>query len=118
MSLGAQFQKNPQRSYSEGHERDDIVEHRKEFIDYFFNRKDCYYAATDGDTPASQVPNQTPPCILICKCHELISDESWPLQRKHNFIRREKEDQTWYLIFWFNTLLDRFLVSLKTSKKK
>ena len=40
---GTKFEKNTQHSYFEGHERSDVVEHRKQFISYFLKQKDNYY---------------------------------------------------------------------------
>ncbi|CAF3154222.1 unnamed protein product [Rotaria sp. Silwood2] len=65
---GAKFEANSQRPYFEGHERNDVVEHRNEFINYFLTHKDFYYTITDGDTPMWNMPTQNPPRILICKC--------------------------------------------------
>jgi hypothetical protein len=63
----AKFEANSQRPYFEGHERDDVVKHRKEFINYFLAHKDFYYTITDGDTPMWNIPTQNPHRILICK---------------------------------------------------
>jgi hypothetical protein len=48
-----------------GHERDDVVNHRDKFIDYFLSRKNHYYTLTDDETPAWISPTQRP-CILMC----------------------------------------------------
>ena len=48
---GAKFEANSRRPYFEGHERDDVVKHRNEFINYFLAHKAYYYTITDGDTP-------------------------------------------------------------------
>ncbi|CAF1431798.1 unnamed protein product [Didymodactylos carnosus] len=39
---GAKFEANSQRPYFEGHERDDVVKHRNEFINYFLAHRDFY----------------------------------------------------------------------------
>ncbi|CAF3013536.1 unnamed protein product [Rotaria sp. Silwood2] len=62
---GAKFEANSQRPYFEGHERDDVVKHRTEFINYFLAHKDSYYTITDGETPMWKIPTQTPHRILI-----------------------------------------------------
>ncbi|CAF1539367.1 unnamed protein product, partial [Rotaria sp. Silwood1] len=62
---GAKFEANSQRPYFEGHERDDVVKHRNEFINYFLARKDSYYTITDGDQPMWNMPTQNPHRILI-----------------------------------------------------
>lgn len=40
---GAKWDKNKNRPYFEGHEREDVVTKRKEFVDYFINHKDKHY---------------------------------------------------------------------------
>lgn len=65
---GAKFEANSQRPYFEGHERQDVVEHRNEFINYFLTHKDFYYTITDAETPMWNIPTQNPPRILLCKC--------------------------------------------------
>ncbi|CAF4180647.1 unnamed protein product [Rotaria sp. Silwood2] len=62
---GAKFEANSQRPYFEGHERDDVVKHRTEFINYFLAHKDSYYTITDGETPMWKIPTQIPHRILI-----------------------------------------------------
>jgi hypothetical protein len=64
---GAKFEANAQRPYFEGHERDDVVKHRNEFINYFLEHKDFYHTITDGETPAWTLPVKSPQRILICK---------------------------------------------------
>lgn len=64
---GAKFEANSQRPYFEGHERDDVVKHRNEFINYFLAHKDFYYTITDGETPMWNIPTQNPHRTLICK---------------------------------------------------
>ncbi|CAF1148224.1 unnamed protein product [Didymodactylos carnosus] len=54
-----------QRPYFEGHERDDVVKHRNEFIGYFLAHKDYYYTITDGEIPMWIIPIQNPHRILI-----------------------------------------------------
>ncbi|CAF1560638.1 unnamed protein product, partial [Didymodactylos carnosus] len=62
---GAKFEANSQRPYFEGHESDDVVKHRNEFIDYFLAHKDYYYTITDGEIPMWKIPIQNPHKILI-----------------------------------------------------
>jgi hypothetical protein len=64
---GAKFDANSQRPYFEGHERDDVVKHRNEFINYFLAHKSSYYTVTDGEIPMWNIPAQNPHRILICK---------------------------------------------------
>lgn len=64
---GARFKDNSQRPYFEGHERQDVIEHRKQFIDYFLDQKDSYYRVSNDDKPIWTVPTQNPPRVLLCK---------------------------------------------------
>ncbi|CAF4183658.1 unnamed protein product [Rotaria sordida] len=65
----AKFEANSQHPYFERHERDDVVKHRHEFINYFLTHKGFYYTITDGETPMWNFPTQNPPRILMCKTH-------------------------------------------------
>ncbi|CAF1537614.1 unnamed protein product [Rotaria sordida] len=65
---GATFKRNSQRPYFIGHERQDVIKHREEFVSYFLTRKDRYYTVSDGEQPVWNIP-AAKPCILICKCH-------------------------------------------------
>ncbi|CAF4167441.1 unnamed protein product [Rotaria sordida] len=65
---GATFKPNSQRPYFIGHERQDVIKHREEFVSYFLTRKDRYYTVSDGEQPVWNIP-AAKPCILICKCH-------------------------------------------------
>ncbi|CAF1215810.1 unnamed protein product, partial [Didymodactylos carnosus] len=62
---GAKFETNSQRPYFEGHERDDVVKHRNEFINYFLAHKDFYYTVTDGEIPMWNILTQKPHIILL-----------------------------------------------------
>ncbi|CAF3478732.1 unnamed protein product [Rotaria sp. Silwood2] len=61
----AKFEANSQRLYFEGHERNDIVKYRSEFIGYFLSHKDFYYSVIYDEIPMWQLPTQNPPRILI-----------------------------------------------------
>ncbi|CAF4940588.1 unnamed protein product [Rotaria sp. Silwood1] len=63
---GAKFEANSQCPYFEGYDRDDVVKHRNEFVNYFMEHKDFYYTVTDGDTPKWNIPRQSPYRILLC----------------------------------------------------
>jgi hypothetical protein len=43
LKWGAKFDKNKNRPYFEGHEREDVIICRKEFVSYFDKHKDCYF---------------------------------------------------------------------------
>ncbi|CAF1655109.1 unnamed protein product, partial [Adineta ricciae] len=61
----AKFEANAQRPYFEGHERNDDVKHRNEFINYFLKHKDFYHTITEGEAPAWNLPDKSPQRILI-----------------------------------------------------
>ena len=65
---GAKFEAKTQRSYFQGHEREDLIKHRNEFIKYFLQHQDSYYKITGGETPMWRVPTKNPRRILICEC--------------------------------------------------
>ncbi|CAF4927624.1 unnamed protein product [Rotaria socialis] len=62
---GARFESNSQRPYFEGHERQDVVQHRTHFLQYFLPRKDSYYLISEGSQPKWRVPTDGTPTILI-----------------------------------------------------
>ncbi|CAF1682275.1 unnamed protein product, partial [Adineta ricciae] len=57
---GAKFEANAQRPYFEGHETDDVVKHRNDFINYLLEHKDFYHTITDGEAPAWNLPVKSP----------------------------------------------------------
>ncbi|CAF3564032.1 unnamed protein product [Rotaria sordida] len=63
---GFTFDKNTQRSYWSGHERPDVVENRKEFVQAFLENKQSYYLVTDGKNSQWIFPKQDP-VILLCE---------------------------------------------------
>ena len=65
--MEAKFEANPQRPYFEGIERDDVVKHRNEFVNYFLAPKNSYYMITDDDQTTWNMPPRGPHRILICK---------------------------------------------------
>jgi hypothetical protein len=62
---GARFESNSQRPYFEGHERQDVVQHRTNFLQHFLSRKDSYYLISEGDQPKWQIATVGTPTILI-----------------------------------------------------
>ncbi|CAF1656724.1 unnamed protein product [Rotaria magnacalcarata] len=63
---GATFKENGARPYFEGHERQDVVESRKAFIDSFLSRKDSFYTVSDDpQLPGWQVPTKQNPSIIL-----------------------------------------------------
>lgn len=62
-SWGYKFCKNKKRPYFEGHEREDVVKSRKEFVKYFTDRSDHYYKINEENIEWI-LPTEKP-CILI-----------------------------------------------------
>ena len=46
---GVRFKQNSQRPYFEGHERNDVVVHRKEFVSHLLANKENYYTVSQGE---------------------------------------------------------------------
>ena len=63
---GARFGSNSQRPYFEGHERQDVVQHRTTLLQYFLPKKDSYYLLSEDMQPKWQIPTAGTPTILIC----------------------------------------------------
>jgi hypothetical protein len=89
---GAKFEKNSQRPYFEGHEREDVVSHRKTFINYFLSRKDHYYTLTDDEIPTWISPSQRP-CILMCHDESTfrsgeVSAKRWTMNDSSGFFSK------------------------------
>ena len=49
---GIHYSSNKLRPYFLGHERIDVVDHRKKIVDYFIQNENNYYRISDGDNPA------------------------------------------------------------------
>ncbi|CAF1580274.1 unnamed protein product, partial [Didymodactylos carnosus] len=64
--FGAKYESNTGRPYFLGHEREDVVEHREDFVKYFLKHESDFYTFTDGDSPKWTIPAQNP-TILICE---------------------------------------------------
>lgn len=45
---GFKYQKNSLRPYFAGHEREDVIKERENFVDHFFSRK-CHYYTIDSE---------------------------------------------------------------------
>jgi hypothetical protein len=72
---GFRFGSNNQRPYFEGHERPDVLAHRKEFIDHFLTNEENYYSLSDGDNPKWIAPKAKPTiliCMSICNLLEIV----------------------------------------------
>ena len=44
-----------------------MVEHRREFIKHFLDRREFYYTISDGDSPKWIALTKSDACILLCK---------------------------------------------------
>ncbi len=62
---GCKFDKNTAKPYWAGHERSDVVEARKVFVQKFLTNKDNYYLITEGENPQWIIPKNNP-TILLC----------------------------------------------------
>ncbi|CAF4461439.1 unnamed protein product, partial [Didymodactylos carnosus] len=63
---GGRHEANSNHSYFEGHERVDVITHRKEFIQHFLSRKAEYYTITNDESPKWIIPTTPHRTILIC----------------------------------------------------
>ncbi|CAF1250957.1 unnamed protein product, partial [Didymodactylos carnosus] len=63
---GGRHEANSNRPYFEGHERADIIAHRKEFIQHFLSRKAEYYTITNDESPKWVIRTTPRRTILIC----------------------------------------------------
>lgn len=49
MRWGAKWDSNKSRPYFLGHEREDVIEKRKEFVSYMLDRQDFYYYPIESE---------------------------------------------------------------------
>ncbi|CAF2060717.1 unnamed protein product [Rotaria magnacalcarata] len=76
--FGVKFTANSSRPYFLGHEREDVVKHRQEFVKYFIEREQHFYTITNDAVPQWRIPT-TAPTILLChdestyKCGEITA---------------------------------------------
>ncbi|CAM2715537.1 unnamed protein product [Rotaria socialis] len=63
--FGVKFTANSSRPYFLGHEREDMVKHRQEFVKYFIEREQHFYTITNDAVPQWRIPT-TAPTILLC----------------------------------------------------
>ena len=64
---GIHYSANKIRPYWIGHEREDVVDHRKKLIDYFLSRETHYYTVSQGADPKWIPPVSSKPVILLCE---------------------------------------------------
>lgn len=69
---GCKFDKNTAKPYWAGHERTDVVQVRKLFVQTFLHTKERYYRITEGEDPQWIIPKDNP-AILLCTCVLILS---------------------------------------------
>ncbi|CAF3692205.1 unnamed protein product [Rotaria socialis] len=62
---GCRFEKNTAKPYWAGDERSDVVEARKQFVQYFLTKKGSYYLISEGDNPDWIIPQNNPTILLF-----------------------------------------------------
>lgn len=80
---GARWDSNSKRPYFEGHERDDVVQHRGEFIKYFINSKNSYYLpfSDENGILLFKKPNNSNATILISHDESFFRSGELPAKR-------------------------------------
>ncbi|CAF5177645.1 unnamed protein product, partial [Rotaria magnacalcarata] len=63
--FGVKFTANSSRPNFLGHEREDVVKHRQEFVKYFIEPEQHFYTITNDAVPQWRIPT-TAPTILLC----------------------------------------------------
>ncbi|CAF3198693.1 unnamed protein product [Rotaria socialis] len=76
--FGVKFTANSSRPYFLGHEREDVVKHRQEFVKYFIEREQLFYTITNDAVPQWRIPTTAPTTLLYhdestCKCGEITA---------------------------------------------
>ncbi|CAF3567601.1 unnamed protein product, partial [Rotaria socialis] len=62
--FGVKFTANSSRPYFLGHEREDMVKHRQEFVKYFIEREQHFYTITNDAVPQWRIPTTAPTILL------------------------------------------------------
>ncbi|CAF3413347.1 unnamed protein product [Rotaria socialis] len=92
--FGAKFTANSSRPYFLGHEREDVVKHRKEFVKYFIEREQHFYTITNDAVPQWKTPTTTP-AVLLChdestyKCGEIVA-KRWIMSDNAPFCNKDR----------------------------
>ncbi|CAM2708841.1 unnamed protein product [Rotaria socialis] len=76
--FGVKFTANSSRSYFLGHEREDVVKHRQEFVKYFIEREQHFYTITNDAVPQGRIPTTAQTILLYhdestYKCGEITA---------------------------------------------
>ena len=62
---GASYDPNTKRPYFEGHESQDVVAQRKNFVNYFIERKSHYYSLSESNPPEWINPTEKPSILFF-----------------------------------------------------
>ncbi|CAF5019391.1 unnamed protein product, partial [Rotaria socialis] len=62
--FSVKFTANSSRPYFLGHEREDVVKHRQEFVKYFIEREQHFYTITNDAVPQWRIPTTVPTILL------------------------------------------------------
>ncbi|CAF3323584.1 unnamed protein product [Rotaria socialis] len=87
--FGAKFTANSSRPYFLGHEREDVVKHRKEFVKYFIEREQHFYTITNDAVPQWKTPTTTPAVLLYILSQFKRLFQLLPFKneyKNHNFV--------------------------------
>lgn len=104
---GIDFNKNSKKPFFEGHERPDVIEHRKDFITYFLSRRDHYYLIDDTSLKWKEPIEK--PCVIIFhdestfRSHEQ-SHSRWMKRGHYPFISKGCEQK-----FFFFRFIDKII---------
>ncbi|CAM4786006.1 unnamed protein product [Rotaria magnacalcarata] len=63
--FGVKFTANSSRPYFFGHEREDVVTHRQEFVKYFIEREQHFYTITNDAVPQWRIPTTASTILLL-----------------------------------------------------
>jgi hypothetical protein len=63
---GAKWAKNGKKPYFIGHEREDVVEHRKKLVDFLTQNRQRFYQQTSADEIQWVPPSEDKPITVIC----------------------------------------------------
>ncbi|CAF3044979.1 unnamed protein product [Rotaria socialis] len=92
--FGVKFTANSSRPYFLGHEREDVVKNRQEFVKYFIEREQHFYTITNDAVPQWRI-STTAPTSLLChdestyKCGE-ITVKRWIMPHNAPFYNKDR----------------------------
>ncbi|CAF4211962.1 unnamed protein product [Rotaria magnacalcarata] len=80
--FGCKYTENKARPYFLGHEREDVVQHREQFVTYFMEHKDHFYTITEGEQSKWVKPTGHPIVLLFFKGHDESTYKSGEISAK------------------------------------